>query len=392
MGIEGRTRLQEDTKTKSTSRYRMVTDALRQEVAEGRLAAGVRLPPLHEMAERFNVSTHTVRSAIRILEREGCLYTVPAVGAFVSPKSGGGSAVPKQTTIGLITVDVGGALEMSIARGVERACQRHGWGLQIYDSHGKAETEAINLRRIAGGATGTHGVIVLSTGSEDNIEHLFKLKLDGFPMVLIDRAIPGLKVDLVESDHERGAYLATEHLIQRGHRRVLFLSEPAGVSSIADRIRGYERALRDHDLPVRPEYHLWVDPEVSAKGIREERRWLGGFVAAREHLAGLQPPLGIFALNDYIAWGLVKACNEMGLRIPQDVSIVCFDDSDITRAISPPLTVVAQRTCEVGEKAVKTLENRLLGRRTDESPQHLLIDVELIERESVASPTVEPKA
>lgn len=372
-------------KARATSRYRMVTEALRREVAEGQLPAGVRLPPLHEMAERFNVSTHTVRSAIRLLEREGCLYTVPAVGAFVSPTTSGSPTVRQQTTIGLITLDIGGAFEMTIARGVERTCQRLGWGVQIYDSQGDIKTEERNLLRLAGGATGLDGAIILPTGSHDNIEPLFRLKLSGLPIVLIDRAIAGLKVDLVESDHEKGAYLAARHLIGKGHRRVLLLSEPPGATSIADRIRGYQRAMGEHGLPVLQNWHIWVDHEASARGVREDRRWLGGFEAARPVLGKLQMPVAVFAINDYIAWGLTKACQEAGLRVPDDVSIVCFDDSDITRALSPPLTVIAQRAYEVGEKAVETLEQRLNARNAGVPPQRILIDVDLIQRESVAT-------
>jgi DNA-binding LacI/PurR family transcriptional regulator len=319
-----------------------------------------------------------------LLEREGLVYRVPAVGAFVNPKTQEGAGARQQTTIGLITLDIGGAMEMTIARGVERASQQRGWSLQIYDSHGDIKTEERNLNRLNEGTAGVNGVIILPTGSHDNIEHLFRLKLGGLPIVLIDRGIAGLKVDLVESDHESGAHLATSYLIRKGHRRVVLLSEPAGATSIADRIRGYERAMREHGLPVVSDWHIWVDPEVSSRGVREDHRWLGGYEAACQGLGRLKTPVAIFALNDYIAWGLVKACQKLGLRVPEDVSVVCFDDSDITRAMSPPLTVVAQRPREIGEKALEVLAQRLEESGAARPPQHILLGVDLMERGSVA--------
>jgi LacI family transcriptional regulator len=94
--------------------------------------------------------------------------------------------------------------------------------------------------------------------------------------------------------------------------------------------------------------------------------------------------LAFFALNDYIGWGVYKACQELDLKIPDDVSIVCFDDSDITQAMTPPITVVAQRTEQIAQKAAELLERRLMLENKEQSPEHTIIDVDLIERESVA--------
>jgi len=98
---------------------------------------------------------------------------------------------------------------------------------------------------------------------------------------------------------------------------------------------------------------------------------------------GSEAPVAFFAMNDYIAWGLCKACQEVGLRVPQDVSVVCFDDSDITRAMSPPLTVVANAR-RSGQKAVEMLERRVQAAGADFKPELVRVDVELIERQSVA--------
>lgn len=365
---------------KAPPRYRAVAEALRRQMLDGHLAAGVKLPALQDLAEQFKVSTHTVRCAIRILEREGCAYRVPAVGAFVRPY--GTTPVSKQTVVALVTYDIGGAFELGIARGIERACQDRGWELQIYDSRSDPKAEVRSLERLERNSV-ARGAIILPTGNDDSIEALFKLKLGGMPMVLLDRSIPGLKVDTIESEHEKGAYQATQYLLERGHRQVYMLTEPPVVSSIAARIRGYELALRDHGISPGLQWRVEVDPEMSARGIQEDHRWLGGYQAAMRALKTLRPPLAFFTLNDYIGWGLYKACRESGLRVPQDVSVICFDDSDITRAMTPPLTVVAQRTNELGQKAVELLERRLLADDKTMKPEQVRVDVDLVERQSV---------
>lgn len=225
----------------------------------------------------------------------------------------------------------------------------------------------------------------MPVGDHANLETLVKLKLSGYPMVLVDRGVPGLKVDLVESDHEKAAFLATEHLLQHGHRNVFMITWPPLATSIAARIRGFEQTLIAYGLEPSRNRFGWIDPSVSTRGVQEGRNWLEGYEAAKPVLQSGQPPMAFFALNDYIGWGVFEACRELGLRVPQDVSIVCIDDSDITRAMTPPMTVVAQRPMEIGKKAIELLERRLQAPNVAFDPEHPIIDIDLIQRQSVAS-------
>jgi DNA-binding LacI/PurR family transcriptional regulator len=365
-------------------RYHTVTEELRRQMTEGRLSAGVKLPALRKLAEDLKVSTNTIRGAIRVLEREGYVYNVPAVGAFVSPTYPRRSATA-HLTVALVTLDIGGAFELSIARGIERGCQERGWGLQILDSRFDLHLEARNLSRL--NQAGSRGAIILATGVHHNIEALFKLKLANYPFVLIDRGIPGLKVDLVESDHEKGAYLATHHLLEHGHRRVIMVTEPPLVSSIAARIQGYEQALIDAGLEPRREWKIFAGGRLASRGTREGQGWQGGYEAVLPLLKCLEPPVAIFAHNNFTAWGVFEACRELGLRIPEDVSMVSFDDSDIAQAMTPPLTIIAQRVHEIGLTAVSLLERRMQMGSDGGEPQHILVDVDLVKRRSVASPS-----
>lgn len=363
--------------------YMRVTQSLRERLQEGTWAPGAKLPTLHSMAREFQVSTSTIRGALRILEKEGRVYQVPDVGAFVHPSSSTHTAV--RTMVAAAMIDISGEFEMNIARGVVHACQERGWDVQIYDASHDPAMEATNLARLA--SSGSRGAIVMPIGNNANLEHLAKLKLSGYPVVLVDRGIVGLHVDVVESDNERGAFLATEHLIENGHRELFMLTDrilPVPETSVLMRMHGFEKALTAHSITPARNNMIWIDPQMSARAVAEGRRWLAGYEAMLPFLKSAPLPIGIFALNDYAAWGVVQACRKVGLRVPNDVSVVNFDDSAITRALDPPLTVVAQRPGQIGRKAVELLERRLQPGGMELPHQHVQIDVELIQRGSVA--------
>jgi LacI family transcriptional regulator len=285
------------------------------------------------------------------------------------------------TTIAYATIEIDAAFTSQLAHGMEEACQQLGWSMQLLNAQGDTHLEARNLSRLV--KTGVSGAIILPVSDAENLEALVELKLSGFPFVLVDLCVPGLKVDVVASDHEKGAYAATEYLLKRGHRQVLMVTQVPRFSSVGARIRGYEQALADHGLEAFRDWKLWIDDAVARRGGQEGKRWLGAREATLVALPKFEPPIAIFAHNAYSGWGVFEACRELGLSIPQDVSVICFDDAEFTRALNPPMTAVRQRTGEIGRAAVELLERRL-SMGTMEDPQHLLVGVDIIERGSVA--------
>jgi len=365
--------------------HRTVADALRNRVEAGQLVGGSKLPTLRRIADEFAVSTMTVRQAIRTLELEGHVYRIPGVGAFVRPQTPG--RVVTQRMLAFAASDLASAFEMGIARGVERACQKRGWSVQILDAQHEVEIEKRNMGRLPD--SGSEGAMVLPTwGNNRCIEALFRLQQTGFPLVIVDRIPPGLQADLVESDHEQGAYMATKHLVDHGHRQVLMLTPPPLVSSIASRIQGYERALIDGGITPRADWKVWLNLELQANAFEQHRRWLGGYSAMMPVLKKTDPAVAVFAVDPYTAWGVYEACRELGLRIPQDVSVVGFDESEITQAMRPPITIISQRTDDIGDAAVDLLQKRIEAgaarRERRRVYTHVVVDVDLVERESVA--------
>ncbi len=364
--------------------HRSVAEALRRRVVQGRLPQGSKLPPLRRIAREFDVSTMTVRQAIRALEREGHIYRIAGVGAFV--RTADPAEASTRRLLAFVAMDLGSAFDMAIARGVEKACQRRGWSLQVLDARLDVELETQNMLRLP--ESGARGAIVMPPWNPENIDALLRIQSADFPMVLVDRTMWGMKADLVESDHEDGGYRATRHFLERGHRVVLAVTHPPRASSITGRLRGYERALREAGIRPDPDWIVVIDEQAHMQGFAENRRWLGAARAAEPALRRFGRPVAVLAIDAYTAWGVYEACRELGLRVPADVSVIGFDDSEIAHAIRPSMTIIAQRTDEIGRAAVELLERRLDKRQ--DAPGigrafvHLTIGVDLVERQSVA--------
>lgn len=318
----------------------------------------------------------TVNQALRILHQDGLINYIPAVGAFVR-QSASDAQIGAQTCIAFATIDIDSAFTARIATGIEEACRNRTWALQIYNAESRPEIEAQTLVRLPGSSA--RGAIMVITAESVNMEAIFKLKLSGFPFVLVDRSIQGLKVDVVESDHEQSAYKGTEYLITRGFRDIRILSCAPGLVSSADaRVRGYERALVAHGIEPRLGWKITCDDQP----VEGEDPRLNWYPAAMHALESIKTPVAFLTLHAYAARGLLEACRKRKLRVPDDVSLVSFDDTEFMQAFDPPITVLAQRTREIGRLAVEQLERRIqVG--PDAEAEHILVEMDLIERESV---------
>ena len=180
----------------------------------------------------------------------------------------------------------------------------------------------------------------------------------------------GFKSDVVCGDSRGGAELLTEHLIGLGHRQIALVSGPDSISSAAERAEGYRAALRKHHLPV--------EEDLIFQG---EFKQESGYQIVKR-LAECQPrPTAIFAANNLIAVGALQALREMGLRVPDNMALVCFDDIPYASAIEPFLTVAAQPAYEMGRTAAGLLMERLAATRNLRT-REVVFAPELIVRQS----------
>ena len=224
---------------------------------------------------------------------------------------------------------------------------------------------------------GTTDGAILVLPSESHAE-LHELQLQGFPFVIVDSRQP-LADDLpaVYAAHLAGARAATDHLIALGHRRIALITGSAGWLATEERINGYHAALATAGVPSAPELVVPGNFEIE-----------GGRAAAHALLALPEPPTAIFASNDNMAVGAIHAARERGLSVPEDLSVVGFDDADISRIVSPALTTVRQPLEEMGRMAVSLL-TRLLDKQRVETLR-VELATRLVLRDSTAPPRTTP--
>ena len=256
-----------------------------------------------------------------------------------------------------------------IILGAQEAASKRGWLLMLVNSGGDRETElaeirALQQRQVEGFlyATMYHKVVDVPAELGDSAVTLLDARCD-------DPRIPS-----VAPDEAQGGQAATQLLIDRGHRRIGLINNVDDIPATAGRLEGYVRALRGVGLEL--------DEDLVAQGRSDAA---GGYLAGASLLDGSPRPTAIFCFNDRMAMGLYQAAAERGLRIPEDLSVVGFDNQElIADGLRPGLTTVALPHYEMGAWAVETLIRRLED--PDVAPDQVLLPCPVVERGSVAAP------
>lgn len=270
-------------------------------------------------------------------------------------------------TIALVLTDITNPFWTTIARGVEDTAARSGYNVIFCntDEDLEKETKYINIllqRRVDG--------IIIAASSDDR-RPLLSLNRHDVPCVLIDRKVNGFNADVVRSDSKEGARLLTQHLIDLGYHRIAMLAGPSKVFTSRERLAGYLEALQKNGITL--------DDNLIKEGMYEEE---GGFQFVQELLNRVSRPTAIVAANLSIAIGALRAIRDAGLRVPEDVGLVCFDDLPQASLIYPFLTVWAQRPYAMGVAAAELLLTRMTSNARRHKIREIIIDADLIIRKS----------
>ena len=272
-------------------------------------------------------------------------------------------------TLALLVPDITNSFWTTIARGVEDEAQKGGYSVLLCNTDEDPKKQQLYQNVII--SQRVDGVIITPYDSDArNLSRLRDLKI---PVVVLDRRIDGWDVDSVSGDSISGAQSLVEHLIGLGHRRIAIISGPVSTSTAEDRVSGYRMSLA--------EFGLQEDPRYIKFG---EFREFSGEDLAYQLLDENPRPTAIFAANNAIAIGVIKAVNKRGLRIPQDIALVCFDDLPNLSMVFPFLTVVAQPAYEIGAHAAQLLLSRLEAGDVL-PPRHIMLPTRLIVRYSCGS-------
>lgn len=268
--------------------------------------------------------------------------------------------------IALVLPDQSNMFFHKIARGVEEQARMHGYSLLYCNTNEEPELEKFYIGLFA--QKRADGFIVAST--EDGATNLRELASTDVPLVLVDRKLDGLRVPQVVSDNEEGAFQAMAHLLQLGHKRIGILSGLADLSTTRERLLGIERALSAFSLPL--------NPELIASGFSETEE----SYAAAECLLTKQKISALFCTNNKMTIGALSYITEAGIKYPDELSVVGYDDGEWATLVTPRLTLVEQKPYEMGYQAGQILFEQLASSQVTPAPKTLSLPTQLIIRES----------
>jgi DNA-binding LacI/PurR family transcriptional regulator len=271
-------------------------------------------------------------------------------------------------TIGLVLPNILSPIWSTIARGVEDMARQASFSTIIYDTDEQMERMQESLRNLH--QKRVDGIIVAPCGRCEDFLTTFTKHTD-IPLVLVDRYLDDLPIDAVVSDSEQGAHQAVTHLLQTGRRRIGMVSLSLEISTGRDRVRGYQRAITEFGLPVHTDLIVG-----GGSGERE------GYTGA-QRLLSLPPaerPDALFLSSHLMTVGALKAIRERGLRVPDDIAVIGFDDLPWTSLLDPPLTVVSQPAYEMGARATERLVKRLTNREYEEPARREVLETKIVHR------------
>lgn len=330
---------------------------------------------IYEIAKKACVSSATVsrvinnHKSIRKETKQKVMKVLKEMNYY--PHAGARNLRTKRThMISLIIPDIENQFFPALARGVQDRARELGYYMLLCNTD-EGESEEISYMNMLR-EHHIDGFIITPSGAKINKksnEYLFKSKKDNLPFIMIGHRLEDPTIDMVTVDTEEGAYEAVRHLIRLGHQRIGCLAGPISKGLSRGRLRGYRKALTDHGLKT--------DEDLIVEG---DLRQGSGYTQMKQLLGIKDPPTGIFAINDMVAIGAVKAIEEKKLRIPKDIAVAGFDDIPLASIVKPSLTTVVQPKYEMGRIASEVLINRIEKRIQE--PQRIILKTRLVVRES----------
>ncbi len=331
------------------------------------------MPPkvtIVEVAEKAGVSLGTVSRVINkdvhvAPETRERVTAVMRDMGYVANRQARGLKGSKTNVIGMLAPDLGTGYIGEIIHGIDAELALHQLDLMLFTTHRTAAKEANYVANMVQGMV--DGLLLVLP--RNPVDYMETLTHRNFPFVLIDHQGTGNPCPSVGATNWQGAYNATEYLIKLGHTRIGFITGSMDLGAASDRLNGYEAALKVH--------HITIDHQLIYEGNFFQP---DGYAGARALLGINAPPTAIFASNDVMAMGAMDAVRSLGLRIPEDISIIGFDDIPQAASVRPALTTVRQPLEQMGSLATQMLIDKL--KHPDKEIGRIELPTELIVRDS----------
>ena len=272
-------------------------------------------------------------------------------------------------TIGLLVTATNNPFFSEVMAGVEQYCQKNQYNLIIATTGGDAKRLQQNLQTLI--HKQVDGVLLMCGDSRFQADMELTVSL---PLVVMDWWFTELNADKILDNSEHGGYLATKSMVDAGHQKIGIITGNLRKSVAKNRLQGYKKALSEANIVLNPD---WI--------VESHFDFEGGIVGTQKLLSLSDRPTAIFCCSDTIAIGAYQAIQNQGLRIPQDISIMGYDDIELARYLFPSLSTISQPKAELGKLAVETLLQRI--QEPNENYRTLVLEPTCILRESISSPS-----
>ncbi len=350
--------------------YKQVMDEIVHRIDAGELKAGDKIETQYELAKRYDVSLITIKRALSELISAGLLYARVGKGTFVAIRKPS-IDFSKHKTIAYVLKDLDNPFYASIVSSVERHLSKNDYNFLLYSSDNRKEKEDRKIKDFI--SMGVSGLII---GSMSHIHYttslLKQLHNKHFPFVMVSYT-EDPEISFIGTDQEEGGYLATKHLINLGYKKIGYINGEEGNLVGECRKRGFIRAMEESNVSLNENYLY----RLKVTGKRNDYK--SGYNLGQQFFTIKDWPDSLFIYNDLSALGFIKALSEQGVKVPQDVAIVGFDDINMGETAAVPLTTVHQPTAKIGEYVVKCLLSKIEG---EKSVARKVMKPKLIIRES----------
>ena len=351
---------------------RLVED-LKRKILSGEIRPGDKLSSENELAREYELSRQTVRKAMDILRGEGFIYAEHGRGTFCS------DMVKQEGTSGNVAVVMtylSDYIFPHIIRGIDEVLDKEGYSILLKSTHNYRKVEAKCLEELV--KKNIDGLIIEPSKSQiafKNYDIFAMLERYQVPFVFVQGVYHGMEdKPYVLLDDEKGGYLITKYLIEQGHRKIAGFFKADDMQG-QERHRGYVRALQ--------EAGIWYNPSLVVWFHTEDMQSLP-FEMTRELVIKEEEIDAIVAYNDRVAIEILNALDTEGIRVPEDISLTGFDDSEFAKNLKVPLTTVRHPQSKIGEVAADLLVKLMKGYAVEEEKIHIVMEPELVIRNSTA--------
>ena len=312
---------------------------------------------LHDKSKKYKISDETAAKVMLAAKDLG--YRVNALAR--------GLRQQKTREIGIIIPDISNPFFSDIVKCLASELRKKGYNFILYDSDEDIAIERTGVKSLL--EKRVDGLIIASVGQD--FSHIQKIRDADIPVVMVDRCSDDLYIDSVSVDNVKGSLLAVNYLINEGHTRIAFIKGLPGTYANETRLNGYKQALQAAGISI--------DEQLI---VGDDFRSFNGYLSTKSLLNLSNPPSAIYTAGDLIALGTLEACKEMNISIPDDISLITFDDPVFASYLSPALTAIEQPRFKIAEIAIAMLYSRI--KNPNEEHRKILLEPKLNVRSSVA--------